>query len=268
MTTTPYIFPDNFSAEKANNYLMLVQVFADSFSFAVTEQKQLIAFGKNIPLSELAKPEVYRDILTANFQKTVVGLPAVAFTLIPKELFKFNGVLEVARFLDVKSTEAVFSQPLNEDNEIIYKTNGEVLKAVNARLNLQSSVYGQRGWIQFISENYPDNDKVYLNIYQNQVHILYFENRKLRFYNCFETDNKDELVYFIGSAIQELKLSNDQVKLIINGDFEDENDSRIIYLSQFFPQIKINNLSPDLKLPNEIPVHQLLSVTALSLCAS
>lgn len=268
MNRTPYIFRDGFSPEKANNYIMLLQVFPESFSFAVTEQKELIAFGKNIPVTELSKPDTYRDVLTAGYSKTVIGLPATAFTLLPRELFKQNGVLDVARFLDVKNTEAVFSQPLNEDNEIVYKTSGELIKTINSRLNLQSAVFGERGWITLLGENYPSDNKIYLDIYPDKVHVLNFRNRKLRFYNAFEFENKDELVYFVASAVKELGFEQNEAELVLNGDFKNANDSEVAYLSEFFEHVEINKLTPDLNLPAHVAAHEVLSVAALSKCVS
>lgn len=268
MNRTPYIFRDGFSPEKANNYTMLLQVSADSFSFAVTQQKELVAFGKNIPVAELSKPDSYRDVLTAGYNKTVIGLPAMAFTLLPRELFKQNGVPDVARFLDVKNTEAVFSQPLNEDNEIVYKTSGELIKTINSRLNLQSAVFGERGWITLLAESSPADNKVYLDIYPDKVHVVNFRNGKLRFYNAFEFENKDELVYFVASAVKELGFEHNEAELVVNGDFKDANDSAVAYLSEFFEHVAINQLAPDLSLPADVAAHEVLSVAALSRCVS
>jgi len=195
----------------------------------------------------------------------IIGMPAISLTLVPKKLFSDALVPDFARFLDVKENEQVFAQALDAENNIIYKTTGNISSAVE-KFGLQNTVYTGQGWIKAIAKSDPPNNNLYIEVGKNQLQLLHFSGRSLRFYNAFEFSHEDELAYFTSLVAEELRLKPQSTTLVLSGDIslDDKNMKR---LGDFFPKIEINGLKV-LETPGQIPSHKLLALAALSLCGS
>jgi hypothetical protein len=255
----------SFNLYQAYSYTLLIQVEPASFSYAVVHDNRLLTFNLDCDLDELAHPKLLTDLLTAAYKKVVIGLPATGLTLVPKSLFSEEHAGDFARFLDVKETEKVFAQPLDEDNVIIYKTDEQLVSAVK-KFGLQNTVYTAKGWIKAIAKSSPPDSNLYLNVGKDYVQFLYYSSYKLRFYNTFEFKNPDELVYFTAFVAEELNLRSSATTLVVSGDIA-YGDTYLTRLTDFYPKIEINGLKVA-ELTGQIASHKLLALVALSLCES
>ena len=261
-----YYREENFSLYQVNNnYSLLLQIHANAFSYAVIYQNRLMAWAEDCDYKELDDPAEEHDLLTYDYKNRVIGLPASGFTLIPEVLYNANHLGDLARFLDVKPTEKVFAQPLDDINYVVYKQDDKII-AQAEKFGLDKTVFMAKGWIAAIAASQPHPDQLYLNLDKKQVEILYFANNKLRFYNTFYFNNSDELAYYAVYVTQELQLKPENLNLVLSGDviIDDSNAGR---LSQFFNGVELNHLRP-LSLPAEIPSQKILALAALSLCVS
>jgi hypothetical protein len=256
---------NSFNLNQAYSYILLLQVEFSSFSYAVIHNNRLLTSAQNCDIDELAHPKQLSGLLSATYKKVIIGLPANGLTLLPKSLFSEEHVADFARFLDVKANEKVFAQILDDHNMIIYKTNADLVAAVE-KFNLQNTVYTAEGWIKAISKSGAPNNKLYLEIGNNIVQFVYFSEEKLRFYNTFEFTNEDELVYFTSFVCEELNLKPHYTVLVLSGDV-DAGDNNMNRLANFYPKIEINSLKV-LELPGQISSHKFLALAALSLCGS
>jgi hypothetical protein len=256
---------DNFSLDEAERYNLLIQIDKATFSYAITDHDKLVACADMHPLDELTNPQELLDLLSAKYKQVVVGLPANGFTLVPQNLFSQDNVTDFARFLDVRSGEKVSAQPLDNTNTIIYKTDDAIINAAE-EFGLRNSVFSSKGWITAIANNKPADQDLYLNLNGSTVEIVAFKNGKLRFYNRFEFQNNDELTYFTALVTNELGLQAADVHVYLNGDI-DTGDKSLSQLADFFGQVQLNQLQV-VQIPAEIHAHQILSLAALSLCAS
>jgi hypothetical protein len=259
-----YRDPD-FSAAQTADYMLLVQMSIDYISYAVVGRNRLFLLEENIRLSELNDPDKHHSILFENYKKRIIGLPQTGFTFIPASLFRPDHVAEYARFLDVKPTDKVFSQPLDSDNQVIYKTDERIAK-IAERFDLKNTVFGAKGWIKLIRSNNPQNQDLYLNIDSDKAEFLNFNDGKLRFYNSFEFKTPDELVYFTMFVAGELKLQPKSITLSLSGD-GNTDDENFIRLIKFFKHIELSDLKT-IDLPWNIAANHVLTLTALSLCGS
>jgi len=256
---------DDLSLTQAHSYTLLLQVDANSFNYAVLTGKQLLAWGENYSLDELRDPQLLRDILTANYQQVIAGLASTGFTLLPQSLFDSNRIADVARLLDVSNTEKVNAEALDSQNIIIYKVD-EMLTYAIKDLDNQKAVFTDTGWIKAIAADSPLSNNVYLNIGNDVVSVVNFTNSKLRFYNNFTVKNHEELAYFCALVTTELGIKPEDAKLIISGDINN-SDRYFTYLKEFFGTVELNNIRL-LTLADKVTPHKILSLSALSLCAS
>lgn len=260
-----YRNPD-FYAGQTDGCTLLVQLGTVTFSYAVIRQGKLLVLEDNISLAELIEPSEAHQLLFSNYKDRVIGLPQNGFTFVPYGLFKPELVSDFARFLDVKSDEAVFSQPLDNHNQVIYKVKEAIANIIAEKFDINSTLFPAKGWIKATAKNKPANNDLYLNIDNDKVSLLNFKDSKLRFYNTFEYKTVDELTYFALFVTDELKLEPQNTRLILSGNITlgDESSSR---LDKFFSRTELNN-QKIIDLPSEIASHSILTLTALSLCGS
>lgn len=253
----------NFNLKMADSYTLLVQLKATAFSYAVVNDNSLLVFAQNCALKELDNQEQLINLLSANYKKVVIGLPATGLTLVPNALFSRENLVGFAALLDAKDSEKVFAQTLDDQNAIVYKAAAATLASAE-QLGFQNTVYTAKGWIKAVANSAPPSDKLYLEISGNTVQFLYFYWGSLRFYNTFEFHNADELAYFTGLVAGELYLNPAETILVLSGDTAADN-SNFIRLTDFFGRVILNETQV-LDLPAEVVPHQFLALAALSLC--
>ena len=247
-------------------HTLLLLLGTKHFSFAVSNGKKLLLLAEGLDLAELNSPGSDDDLLFRKYGRTVIAVPDINFTLLPFEVFSPDKVADFARFLDVKPGERVFSQHLDADNQVLFKTSGALIEMVTEHFDVHDIVFGASGFIKAVAQNNPLNHQLFVQINDNRVELLNYNNGKLRFYNHFEFFNEDELTYFTTVVAEELQIPAAELALHLSGDVkaDDKNFSR---LQKFFPLVEINTISP-LKLPIQFVSHSILSLTALALCGS
>ncbi len=260
-----YRNPD-FNAGQTDGCTLLVQLGTVTFSYAVISEAGLQVLEDNISLAELIEPSEAHQLIFGNYKESIIGLPQNGFTFVPYGLFKPELVSDFARFLDVKSDEKVFSQPLDNHNQMIYKVKESIADIIAEKFDVKNTVFPAKGWINAAAKNEPANNDIFLNVENDKVSLLNFKDGKLRFYNTFEYKTTDELVYFALFVADELKIQSQNAKLILSGNITqgDESSTR---LNKFFGKTELNN-QEIIDLPEEIPSHAVLTLTALSLCGS
>jgi hypothetical protein len=256
-------FSDDFSQERAKDYTLLIQIRDTDFNFAVVYQNTLLAWGNGYPHAELTAPADFSMFLNSGeYQKVIIGVTPTVFNIIPKQLYKEDRLANFARLLDVQSTEKVYSQVLDAENQIVFKDADTILPILTARYPNHQIVFSYKGWLQAITATESVESNLYLDVQPEEVHFAYFKQNKLRFYNSFKYTGPDELAYFTALTANELQLSPADIQLLISGDA----DVNLSSLNDFFPKIDINPIQQLAQLPNGIASQQLLSLTALLLC--
>lgn len=248
------------------DYTLLIKVGLHSFSYAVAGGGRMLVLKENLDLNELSQPSDGNKMLSAEYRQHIVGIPYTGFTIVPASLFSPEKVADFARFLDVKRDEKVFSQPLNADNQVIFKADNSLVDSVTEKFSINSIVFAPTGWIKLTAKNNPADNQIYLNVEGNKVEFLNFKEGKLRFYNSFEFMAPDELAYFATLVANELQLLPGDVTLVLSGGIapDDENG---IGLDRFFRKLELNAMTA-LALPEHTASNDILTLTALSLCGS
>jgi len=254
---------NSFTLSQSYTYTLLIQFEVQAFSYAVIYNYRLMAYGENCPFYWLNESGEINDILIANYKKVLIGLPAIAFTLVPKDLFFTDQVSAYARFLDVQFNEKVLAQTLDDKNVIIYKTGADIVQCA-AKFNLANTTYTANGLAKIIQKSQPLANKLYLDIGNDLIQILYFQFGSLRFYNTFEVIDEDDLTYFAVLVAEQLNLDPRNTTLVVSGNIN-QDDNKFTCLSDFFDKIELNEIS-FIELPWHLTPHKMLAHASLLLC--
>lgn len=254
-----------FNHEQTGTCTLLLLIDAEIFSLAIVNQEKLLVWIRQCPLQELTQPNQLNTFLTAPYRRVITGLSATGFMLLPEDLYDANEISPIARYLDVQPGETVLVQPLNDDNRIVFKTPESLLLNI-ARFDIQKAIFSASGWVQAIAGSNPSGYNLYININANSFDLVYFRQGKVLLFNTYEITHEDELVYYTLFAVKQLKLDAGTLTILLSGLVETD-DRYFSRLSTFFSKVVLNPLTV-ISVPQQVPSHQLLALTALSLCAS
>lgn len=258
-----YYTNDAIDLQQAGSYTLLLKLNTSTFAYSVVQNNSLIEWGGINPIAELSNPADVAELLSAEYRQVIIGLPAVAYTLIPEAIYNEASANDFARFLDVQPGEKVFTQQLDSENRVLYKVSAETVYAIE-NYSFENTVFGLKGWVKAIAGSNPSDDTLYAEISGSKVSFLYYNYGKLRFLNTFDFYTPDELSYYAAFVTEQLKMQPKKIRVCLSGEIS-RNDAEFKRLADFFNEIETTNLNL-LQLPDEVEPHHILSVAALTLC--
>jgi len=260
-----YIDP-SFSHTQVGDYTLLLLLGPVNFSLAVMQGQQLMVWRHDAHLHDLTLYNEVQEVLGFEYQNVITAIRSSHFTLIPEGIVEPDSIPDVARFLDVQPSDTVFAQPLDTDNQIVFKAAAIQTRGIQ-RYDTQRVVFGPAGWLQAIAGNHPSAYHLYINIYDGQFDIAYYKQGKLLLFNTFEFSHEDELAYYSAFVCQQLKLDMNTISVILSGNIAVGDNRYHELLGDFFKNVELSN-TVVAQIPDTLPKHQLLALTALTLCAS
>ena len=98
---------------------------------------------------------------------------------------------------------------------------------------------------------YSDNPKdkiarIYVNINKSYLNIIVFNGKELNYYNTFDYESKDDILYFILFVIEQNKLINNETKMKLIGE-EKIIKNYYNYLSKFIKNLEMKNTEYDIE---------------------
>jgi len=260
-----YIDP-SFSHTEVGNYTLLLLLGPVKFSLAIMQGQKLMVWRHDAHLHELTRYDEVQEVLNFEYHNIITGVRSSHFTLIPEGIVEQDSIADVARFLDVQSTDTVFAQPLDADNQVVFKAAAIQTRGIQ-RYDTQRVVFGSAGWLHAIAGDHPSAYHLYINIYEGQFDVAYYRQGKLNLFNTFEFTHEDELAYYSAFVCQQLKLDMSTISVILSGNIFPGDNRYHDLLGDFFKTIELSS-TVVAQFPDELPKHQLLALTALTLCAS
>ncbi len=269
MSSGRYNYYDpEFNPEHAGDNVLLILVTGNQFSFAVIQpdSTKVLIWGDQYSITELSEPTTLKQVLLANYHEVKIAVQSLSFTIIPKELFDADNIAGYGQFLAKKPTDSVLINKLDASNYVVFNVEEEVGNAISAHFNLKSVYFSGKTWIAGVNFARPYNQPLYLNVEGNVLQILYFKDAKIVFYNCFEFNNSDEVMYYVVMVANELDLNLDATSVILSGDIS-LSDKKIQRINELLPKVYFNQ-NHVVELPDGFISHQILMLAGLSLCAS
>ncbi len=262
-----YYDPEYDSERTAGNELLIL-ISDELFSFAIlrTDTKKVLVWGENYSHFELADPKDLKHILSANYDEVKVAVQSTTFTLIPKDLYNQNDLANYSKFLMIEPTDYIFVNELDASNYIVFSVKEGLIKILKRYIDLKNVFFAAKPLIMAINFVKPLSQNLYAHLEENLLHLVYFRNDQLGFYNVFEFNNADELMYYVLLVSNELNLNLEETSVILSGKvtFADQKIHRVndMLANVYFNQNQI------VTLPQGFLSHQILMLAGLTLCGS
>lgn len=229
----------NSNLDKLSNMKLSIQINLNGLSFCVLEENtnaisyinHLIFDKKQTPLELLDHlKEAFSsiEILQSKFNSVTVIYVNELSTLIPKPLFsqdhladylKFNSKILKSDFIgydeiSINDSVNVYIPYVNINNFIFEKFGAFTYKhfstvLIDAILNIEKNV---------------SKPKMYVHVAKNHFEVIVTQKGKLEFYNTFNYISKEDFIYYILFAIEQLKLNPETLEVLLLGDINKEDD--------------------------------------------
>jgi len=149
-------------------------------------------------------------------------------TLVPSELFDHKNSLNYLKYTTIIQTDDLAANDLilHEQINNVYIPDTEINNFIFEKFKAFNFYHYSSLLLDKFLNKLTDkfSQKVFLNINDNFIDILYFKNKQLIFFNSFDYKSKEDILYFLLFTLSELGLNPDNIHLVCCGliDLESE----------------------------------------------
>lgn len=231
--------------EKTSNIKLSIHISLNGLSFCIIDLiSKEIDFLRTYSLSKNSTPKKLLKTLKKGFKEngelrnSFSSVKIIHYnnlsTVVPEPLFDKKNALSYLKF----------NSKILQNDHIAYDRifNNECVNVFIPYVNINNYIFKMfdsfvyNHYSSIILEKVKLNEKntttpsLYLNININHMEITYFVKNKLVFYNRFDFNTKEDVMYYLLFTIDQLKLNPEEIPIVITGNIsEDDDNYKIIY---------------------------------------
>ncbi len=117
----------------------------------------------------------------------------------------------------------VFDQLKNTETANVYYLANPIAEKVKEFWPNAHIIHYSSALIESLSVNFKnktDNNSLFIDLHQDNFDLVYFKENRLFYYNNFHFHTKEDFIYFLLSAIEQLMLNPEDVHLILMGEID------------------------------------------------
>jgi hypothetical protein len=249
---------DDFNIALANRYHLCIQLGMSHFSYCLLNTttftydytKMYTLSSADDDASEITEIINNDAIIKAEFSSESVAFVNFPSTLVPSSLYKKEETEAILAFNNGVKGKALVDTILSQKAHLIYSVPESILTIVNnffpkAKQKAQESIL-----IQQYSQLNNNTENAYLYLNQNKVTITFFKANKLIFNNSFDYLTKEDLLYFVLFSFEQLKLSTENIEVILFGTIE-KDDKYFNLLYDYIRNLKMGKRPHQFTFPAE-----------------
>jgi hypothetical protein len=275
------VLADNSNAKEANDLSLFIS--HNSFMFAVSGNnfKNISRLGHieliNLPGSGQSFSEKITFLLnnyrlvTQKFEKVIVSILNKDFTIVP-ESYSNSG--DIKEFLSFSSGIAEVKNPLVhsiKNVKFCYVYDQELTQALEKAF--PRAIIKHAGAINnelFFSNHSLSNVNLFLTVNDGLIEIAAKQKNDLLFYNVFNFDNNEDVLYYLLFMMEQFNFNPLQIKLVISGQIQ-TTDPLIVSIKKYIKQVSFVSHNSEIKLEGEfakLPMHYYFTLLNQYLCVS
>tara|TARA_B100000470_G_scaffold56676_1_gene42745 strand:- start:885 stop:1721 length:837 start_codon:yes stop_codon:yes gene_type:complete len=231
--------------EKTSNIKLSIHISLNGLSFCIIDLiSNEIDFLRTYSLSKNTTPKELLKTLKKGFKEnnelsnSFSSVKIIHYnnlsTVVPEPLFDKNNALSYLKFNSkiLQNDYAAYDEIFNNECVNVYipyvNINNYIFKMFDSFVyNHYSSIILEK---VKLNEKNTITPSLYLNINSNHMELIYFVKNKLIFYNRFDFNTKEDIIYYLLFTIDQLKLNPEEIPLVITGNIsEDDDNYKIIY---------------------------------------
>ena len=231
--------------EKTSNIKLSIHISLIGLSFCIIDLiSKEIDFLRTYSLSKNSTPKKLLKTLKKGFKEngelrnSFSSVKIIHYnnlsTVVPEPLFDKKNALSYLKFNSkiLKNDYVAYDRIFNNECVNVFipyvNINNYIFKMFDSFVyNHYSSIILEK---VKLNEKNTTTPSLYLNININHMEITYFVKNKLVFYNRFDFNTKEDVMYYLLFTIDQLKLNPEEIPVVITGNIsEDDDNYKIIY---------------------------------------
>lgn len=211
------------------------------------------------------------QLLQKKFEKVTISILSKDFTIVP-EAFSSPG--HVKEFLSFSSGLTEIKNPhihTIKNVKFCYVFEQELIQYIERTFT--QAIIKHAGAINtdlFFSNHSLMNCNLFLTINDGLIEIAAKEKNDLLFYNVFNYENNEDILYYLLFMMEQFNLNPLQIKLVISGQVQ-TTDPLILSIKKYIKQVNFVVHNSEIKLEGELsklPQHHYFTLLNQHLCVS
>ena len=145
-------------------------------------------------------------------------------TLVPSTLFDHKNSLNYLKYNtsinidDIAANDEVLNHEINN----VYIPNTEINNFIFEKFKTFDFFHYSSLIIEKISNELAEkfSEKVFVNINDGFIDILFFKDKKLMFYNSYDYNSYEDILFYLLFCFSELKLNPDEIHTVFSGSID------------------------------------------------
>ena len=145
-------------------------------------------------------------------------------TLVPSTLFDHKNSLNYLKYNtsinidDIAANDQVLNQEINN----VYIPNTEINNFIFEKFRTFDFFHYSSLIIEKISNELAEkfSEKVFVNINDGFIDVLFFKDKKLMFYNSYDYNSYEDILFYLLFCFSELKLNPDEIHTVFSGSID------------------------------------------------
>ena len=229
--------------DETSNIKLSIHISLNGLSFCIIDLiSKEIDFLRRYSLSQNSNPKellktlkkgfLENNELSSSFSSVKIIHYNNLSTVVPEPLFDKNNALSYLKFNSkiLQNDYVAFDKIFNNECVNVYIPYVNINNYIFEMFD--SFIY--KHYSSIILEKVKLNEKntatpsLYLNINVNHMELIYFVKNKLVFYNRFDFNTKEDLIYYLLFSVDQLKLNPEEIPVVITGDISKDDDNYMI----------------------------------------
>ena len=145
-------------------------------------------------------------------------------TLVPSTLFDHKNSLNYLKYNTSINIDdiAANDQLLNHEINNVYIPNTEINNFIFEKFKTFDFFHYSSLIIEKISNELAEkfSEKVFVNINDGFIDVLFFKDKKLMFYNSYDYNSDEDILFYLLFCFSELKLNPDEIHTVFSGSID------------------------------------------------
>lgn len=203
------------------------------------------------------------------FEKITISILNKDFTIVPEA---FSNSSDIKEFLGFSSGITEVKNPIIhpiKNVKFCYVFDTDLIQYLEKTFT--KAIIKHAGAINadlIFSNHSLINSNLFLSINDGFIELIAKEKNDLLFYNVFNYENNEDILYYLLFMMEQFKLNPLQIKLLIGGQIE-TTDALILSIKKYIKQVNFVVNNPSVKLEGELsklPLHYYFTLLNQHLC--
>jgi len=167
-------------------------------------------------IKSFSKENIPSDVKLIYYNKTS--------TLVPSTLFDHKNSLNYLKYNTSINIDDIAANDQVLDHEInnVYIPNTEINNFIFEKFRTFDFFHYSSLIIEKISNELAEkfSEKVFVNINDGFIDVLFFKDKKLMFYNSYDYNSDEDILFYLLFCFSELKLNPDEIHTVFSGSID------------------------------------------------